>query len=544
MNQPPRPDHGTESPVCESPAFQRWSLLIIIITFCALAMEYMKADLWMDELLTLMDYGSRRHWADILRQYQVANNHILFSILVWFWLRVLPIITEEMVRFPNLLMGLGTLLIMHRYGRRLFGPGAGYLLTVLWALSPIYLAFFYQLRGYGLTLLLALLATIGAFQLLSGRRSGLAMFALPAVLLPVVIPSNLLLNASLLAFLFLVFWRRGELGSQFSTLIICGLAAGAGMLVYVPIWEKFLNVAQQTAGWQSGWLVVAHWGVALLVHAGLFVLVRLALERRQRPDTEDTGREDPLVATLPWLLLCCLVPLVLVGLIRAPYPRSFLAYLAPLTFCALIGLRRSIIVQNRTLALLTFFLLANGLVAFQMTHFTTEQRLLAGETPQNLLQQFYSRSQDVSTSTRFLVNNESLPPVTKVFIDFHYYLSLDFNWKRYSDGVAFGQPQWQTECLNGTELFRLKQPKEAYPFYPQLILGYNERQARNAYRRTVGYDVTLEPMLSPTRLRIFQVVGMGQGQMPEAPLMPTPPGEDDTPLTEDNNLPISYPLSP
>ena len=196
-------DNQPTLPLAETPGFQKWGLIGLLIFFTIFTFDFMRTDLWFDELLTLGDYGTQQHLGGVFTSYEVANNHILFSAALWTWLRVIRfVMAEEVLRFPCLLLALITISTLYIHGRRLFGNSAAYLLAVLLAFSPVFLSFFYQLRGYGLTIFLSLVATLGAFYIIAGqRRKGTVMYVIGAVLLPGVIPSNLLFNGSLFLFL-------------------------------------------------------------------------------------------------------------------------------------------------------------------------------------------------------------------------------------------------------------------------------------------------------------------------------------------------------
>jgi len=150
--------------------FDVWALLGALAVFLALAWRYLAADLWFDELLTLLDYALPGHFWAIFQSYEVANNHVLFSALLWCWLRLTDSLDPVALRLPGLVMALLTGLLLYFHGRHLLGRGAGLLLLLVTLLSPVYLDFFYQLRGYGLTMLLSSVALICALCRVRGER--------------------------------------------------------------------------------------------------------------------------------------------------------------------------------------------------------------------------------------------------------------------------------------------------------------------------------------------------------------------------------------
>lgn len=503
-NKKPRP-----KPVHSLPWFRRWGVVLVLLAFAVLALEYMRADLWFDELLTLHDYGLRPRLLDVFRQYKVANNHILFSAVLWVWLHLVRFGSEEVMRFPSLLTAVLTIVLMERHGRRLFGRPAGFLLALVMAFSPVYLCFFYQLRGYSMSIFLGVVATIGSLYLVRGERQrGLRFFIPAAILLPGVIPSNVLVNLSLLLFVGVSSVRDGSWRRQKRLLALLGLASVGGLVLYLPILPKVVKVLTTTQGWDSGLRVTVHLVAALAAHAGIAGTVLFGLSRQRDVSESYRGQPPPvLAAALPVLFACCALPILLVALLRAPFPRAFLAYLGPFTFCALWFYRPVLMRLNKYFYLTVFFVLSNALVWTRMTAFATQRELARGAYPQDLLQQYYGRNKDISTAAAHLAYSPMVTPQTKIFIEFEFYQSLATYW------AGIGKRRSQIECLRGGSLFPLKLAQTHYRYLPQLVLAYNAARARQAYKNATGIDAELQPVVSPGELTIFRVL-IPSGQRP------------------------------
>ena len=543
-------------PLADTPGFQKWGLIGLLILFTVFTLDFMRTDLWFDELLTLGDYGAQQHLSGVFTNYEVANNHILFSAALWIWLRVIRfIIAEEVLRFPCLLLALITISTLYVHGRRLFGNAAAYLLAVLLAFSPVFLSFFYQLRGYGLTIFLSLLATLGAFYIITGqRRKGTVMYVIGTVLLPGVIPSNLLFNGSLFLFLsstltarerspwqlalayapllvlvilraILPLWFGSEAVTASVTVctVVClpvlawcwwpvmrqiwipAIATVAGMAIYIPIWDDFRQVISGTGGWASGPAVAGHWCIAIAAHLGLFVIGCLCLLKqpklRNAGDDPEDGKAPNLRGSLWLLALCCIVPMLDMALWRAPYPRAFLAYLVPLTFCALIPFRNSVCRVDRFFLLLIFFVLANDVVWFRLSDHYTRIALHRGEYKQDLIQQFYTRNEDIYYTTHALAQSPIMGSRTRIFVDFHEFIAFAQYWQWRGGRLD------QVECLNGGGgRFAPRLKPQAYQFYPQLIVSHDPEFARKSYEKTLGLAVQLQEIYLPSPMRLFRVI--------------------------------------
>ncbi len=493
------------TPIVDSPKLLKWAGIAAALVFVLIGLPYLQSDLWFDECLTLLDYGYAPRLRYVFSTYNVANNHILYSALLWLWLCPLKASNEILLRLPCLVMALLTLYLLYVHGKRLFHhAAAGLFLMLVMAFSPVFLNFFYQMRGYSLSILLATLATAGALYLAIGDlRRGLALYGAGAVLLPMVIPSNLLLNFSLFCFVNVAFRQAGKWKQRRRLLLVLGGLSVVGMLIYVPIFGKLLKVMRTTAGWESGWLASGHWLLAALAHVGVFLLACGILYRNRNLNHNHNPKSkiQNLKSKLPWLALCCAVPMLLALLLRAPFPRALLAYLPPLTFAAMWLYSPGLVKLNKRFYLLILVVLGNLLFWSRLGAFLTQRDLRRGTLRQNLLEQFYSRSRDVSQAARAMSRMEEMTPDTRILVDFHFFLSLRLYWQN------LGMDLDQIECLNGEgKKFALQLNPEQYQFLPKLIVAYNAAQAKAAYKRATGTEISLEPLPSPTRLIIFRVV--------------------------------------
>ncbi len=519
-------------PMADSAAFARWGGIATGIIFILLGLAYLQGDLWFDEILSF-DYVMPNTvkkdglaLSGVFTRYNKANNHILFSALMWLWIRVFGIGNEAFLRLPSVAMALFTLYLVYTNGKRLFGHvAAALLLTMMMAFSPVYICFFAQFRGYSFTILLATLATIGAIEIVrDNRRRGVIMFVSGAVLLPMVMPSNLIVNAGLLLFINAVLIHRKKWLQRLPLLLLVGCASPLGLLLYVPIWDKLQRVMATTHGWESTGGLLGHLGIALVAHIGLFPIACLGLRRQKDvanlPESDASEEKSDIQRMLPWLAGSCLLTIVVVALLRRPFPRVFLGFLPAFTFAAMSFYSPKLVRINKYLYLLVFFVLSNFLVWNRIGDALTNDRRRDGIYPQNLLQQYYSRNRDVSQTVTFITREIPLPPNAVVFTDFHLYLAVRQYW------MLAGMDPGRIECMKGggSKPYRLKREREHYPYLPILILAYSREEAVNSFMETTGLEIRVEPLPSPTELTIFRVTGLVGS--PSPPLDALPPQPD------------------
>ncbi len=400
--------------------------LLVGLLFVVRIWPWAGADLWFDEIITLGDYAlGQDRLLDVFKVYPVANNHVLFSAVLWLWMRVIQFnATEWLMRLPNVLFGLATVWVVVFVWRKWMGRRLALLGGIVMAGSPVFAAFAFTLRGYSLSMLLAAIAVHAAMNLIETRtRRGLLTSCLCGAALPLTIPANALVVISLLGFVGWSLFRRAGMRPAIRGMVpgLIGLGAGAGY--YLTIWDQFIAVATSAPGWANGWAVLGHWTWAIGVHLGP-VLVGLIvygaigqLGRRAINGPRAQGdRNPPPGATTPPVLeplagvlaICCLAVMIPVMLLRepAPFPRTFLAFLPPLTLALFVSLRQTKIVYGQRLAIWVLVVLINA-GFWQWVGLAWRQRAMAQDIyPQNLVSQFYRGDTEISRIAEHLGRNQ------------------------------------------------------------------------------------------------------------------------------------------
>ncbi|MBN2449008.1 MAG: hypothetical protein JXR77_01385 [Lentisphaeria bacterium] len=386
-------------------AIRGWQWLVICMAvYLVRILPWATAELWHDEVITLTDFavGPRSSGlAHVFRFYPVANNHMLFSAVAWWWVRVTGFSSQEyLLRLPSILFGALSVVLIARLWAGSLGSRLARLAALAAAISPVCTAFAYQFRGYSLTMLLSVLVAAGAAEIAEGRvRRGLWLQGPAFLLLPLVIPSNVTL-----AFahgLFLVLWPGAGLPRRRRLTLAAASVAPAllGASYYLTLWPQFVAVIRQTSGWPSEVLVLGNVALGIAAHLGVFAVVlvaagvsRVCSGAVRRGETADRGS---------WALLyavCLAVPVlatVLASSGTAPFPRVFLVYLFPFSLAAFRALRHSPRLQAQPLLVLGGLVLAAGFLIERAGATLAEAAMRRGRHPQNLLQQYYRGSDDL-----------------------------------------------------------------------------------------------------------------------------------------------------
>ena len=377
----------------------KW-VIICLALYLVRVLPWMLGELWHDEVITLGDFvlgPADRGVGHVFRSYPVANNHMLFSLVGWWWVRFLGFTLDEyLLRLPCMAFGAATIVLALLAWRRWLGAPLACLAGVTLAISPVFGAFACEFRGYSLTMLLSAVAVTGLAELSAGHlRRGLWLQVPVFVALPLVIPSNVFL--ALAHALFLLLWpgwpRSGRARLLASAAV--GLAGLAGLSYYATIWEQFAKVMRETSGWTSGAAVLGAVGLGFWAHLGAVgVLLPALLLRRRRGPVAGGGQRA-------WGLLyagCLAVPILGTALgnyTNAPFPRVYLVYLLPLTFAACRCLRPTGVGTVRAVLLWAGLTVILGFTWERVCRWRTEVAVAAGGHPQNLLQQYYRDRTDL-----------------------------------------------------------------------------------------------------------------------------------------------------
>ena len=373
----------------------QWAVVCLAV-FLVRILPWATAELWYDEIITLGDFAvgpSGSGIVRVFRSYPVANNHMVFSAIAWWWVRFTGFTSVEyLLRFPSMVFGGASIVLILFWWRRFLGVRGAYLAGITVAISSVFGAFAYQFRGYGLTMMLTVAAVTGLMETVRGQvRRGLWL-QLPALfLLPLVIPSNVFLAAS--HALFLLIWTSGPLSGR-RRVGLAFLVGGAGLLglaYYGTIWDQFVRVMRQTSGWPSGIQVVGNLLLGFAVHLGIFSLfVPVAIWQSWRREVPDSDvRRAGLYAVS---LFVPILATILVSGHHVPYPRVYLAALLPLTFAAVLAAKNGRIWQRLPLLSWAGIILAVGFGAERLSTWHTRVALQRGEHPQNLVEQYYRGS--------------------------------------------------------------------------------------------------------------------------------------------------------
>lgn len=416
----------------------KW-FLICLALYLVRILPWVLSEFWHDEVITLGDFvlgPEGRGPLHVFRSYPVANNHILFSALGWWWVRFMGFTSDEFVlRLPNIVCGALVMLVALRSWRRWLGAELSCLAGVALAISPVFGAFAGEFRGYALTMLLSAVAVTGLAEMSDGRwRRGLVLQCLALLLLPLVIPSNALLGLAHALFVLLGPMGTIRRGRRLAGAAVLAGAAALGLSYYLTIWDQFVKVLTITSGWPSGLAVLGAVALGFAAHLSWPALALPVLLLRRRPVTPAAAA----ARSWSWLYAGCLAVPILASALgkytNAPFPRVYLLYLVPFTFAVFRALRSAGACTRRSFLAWVGLTVLIGFAWERAASWRCEQAVRRGEHPQDLLQQYYRGRTDLRGLAALVSSQDQRPPRPMVLTDAYDFPTFRYYW------ANFGMP--------------------------------------------------------------------------------------------------------
>lgn len=327
-----------------------WTVVVptvLAIAQLLLLLPLTSTDFWYDEVMSLEEFILVLV-KKTLTDYPAPNNHIFFSLLMNYWLKLFGISSFAqaaenvwIVRLLPTIISAITVVAVYFTGKKIGGKYTGLLSAVSFMCILPFYNYGVQVRGYGLSMLLvALLANTVVSQYNTHKKIWTVLTALLIALFLYTIPSNLYPVLGLLAItgfcLVNISSKRGIKAAVSSPHLTVFIAATAGILLaitaYLPVMKQVLSndyVKSQGLfrfGIFSDALhifasILRPWYIIL---TGIIAGIVFSISKKKKQNTVITG--------ISWVIL---LPFI-ISFIRgdAPFDRTFL-WICPLL--ALVG---------------------------------------------------------------------------------------------------------------------------------------------------------------------------------------------------------------
>ena len=216
----------------------RWVLGLLTVGGLGLRLVYVAQPLRHDETMMWLQFA-RRPLAEALSHYELATNHLLYTLLLYVPTRTLGD-APWVLRLPALVAGVLLIPATYQAAARLYGRAAAPLAAAMVAGSSLMVEYSANARGYGLMTLGFLLAVACAARLLpTPRLGGWLTWAVPVGLGLYAVPLMALPLAALLAWIVLEAARTPDPRTARETIrgVGVGVAAAAALaaVLYAPV---------------------------------------------------------------------------------------------------------------------------------------------------------------------------------------------------------------------------------------------------------------------------------------------------------------------
>lgn len=257
---------------------------LLLGAFLAFLSSYLWRDLWFDEALTILNFALLDTPARIYTNYVIPNNHIVYTVLLHWWLKLAPgfLPLDFWCRLLSVLAGGGTLAALYYLFRKRIAPLPLFLALFALAVSSPFLIYSTAVRGYALSMLWVTLALHYALNYAADSKGKDAvLYALFSLLCVGTIPANLPALAGVVLYTMPLLKKKFWLDRRF--LLLALLPNIMFILFYLPIAKQFFNVLKLGEGWHSRGLVLLAFLAALVtVFLPLLPFVRFKRENIYR----------------------------------------------------------------------------------------------------------------------------------------------------------------------------------------------------------------------------------------------------------------------
>ena len=213
-----------------------WLLLVLVIAAVLRFVWIGQKSIWLDEAISvLLSSGSQaKIWAQNYGVRPETHPPLYYSVL-GIWMNLFGR-SETAVRFPSALISIVNVGLLYWLARRLFNHEIAFMAAGLLAVSPLHIWYGQEARMYVFMTAISLLAAL----CLTWDRWW-TFFPLTAVLtLGLYLDYTLLLQWTVISAIWFVVWWQGE--KRVRSLLVWLGATAAALLLYLPWWQKFIDV--------------------------------------------------------------------------------------------------------------------------------------------------------------------------------------------------------------------------------------------------------------------------------------------------------------
>jgi mannosyltransferase len=229
-------------------------LAVVLVAAGLLRLYRLDAGLWYDEIVAYVRYA-RMPFGQLVSTYTSESQHFLFNILAHAAVSLLGE-SASAVRLPAVLFGIGSILALYLFARRVAGTGEALLAAALMTVSYHHVWFSQNARGYSGLLFFTLLSSWLLLRALDGARLSpwLAYAAAAALGAYTHVTMLFVIAIQFAVAVVTVTRRRSDRTLVVSMLAAFGVAALLTFQLYALVLPQFVGTIGQDTGvvdWKS-----------------------------------------------------------------------------------------------------------------------------------------------------------------------------------------------------------------------------------------------------------------------------------------------------
>lgn len=282
------------------------------------ARNYLNRGVWFDEALTIMEFSVYPNSVfGVYKNYEIPNNHIVYSIILRFWLRYVAsffFFSNPILRLLSLLAGIAFIILSFLLWRKFISVFALFIVLLSFALSPVFVIYATAIRGYIFSLLFISLAIWALLSSCENRKGSYTLLWIFSVLSVGTMPNNTvaLFAASFIPLLI----EKASLDKNF-ILKYFSVPFSSLLIFYLPIMPQFMSVVSIKEGWTPGFAAFSAFYISSFII--FFIPITLSIFYFF---SEKIKRKK-----IIYLVIIFLLPaLFFVTRAPSPFPRTFICF--------------------------------------------------------------------------------------------------------------------------------------------------------------------------------------------------------------------------
>lgn len=225
-------------------------IIFVLLVAFILRLINLNQSLWLDEAINILA-AKNYSFVGIIVEYAKGDFHPPgYFIILWIWGRLLGF-SEVSMRFPSIIFGLLTILLIYLIGKKLFSNKIALLSTLLLSINPLHIYYSQEARMYSLAAMAVLLNIFLLIKIIKEAKTNLFFLILSNLLILMsdyiayfIFPAQLI---------FLLLFKQREILKRWLLALISAIALS---IWWIPIFLSQLDVGSVASSRLPAWKLI------------------------------------------------------------------------------------------------------------------------------------------------------------------------------------------------------------------------------------------------------------------------------------------------